>query len=142
MSEATDAKPEDIVQINRRIGGRDMSLNAPVSDAEGALEYQDTLVTDQPSPEATLAEFENSKFRRELFVNALEGLKDRERHIFTERKLRDEPATLQELGQFYGLSRERIRQIEAKAMSHVESYVRQAALDDEAVRASVFSAHS
>ena len=85
---------------------------------------------------------ENSKFRRELFVNALEGLKDRERHIFTERKLRDEPATLQELGEFYGLSRERIRQIEAKAMSHVESYVRQAALDDEAYRASVLSAHS
>ena len=97
-----------------------MSLNAPISDVDGALEYQDTLVTDQPSPEAVVADFENREFRRELFVNALEGLKDRERHIFTERKLKDEPATLEELGQFYGLSRERIRQIEAKAMSHVD----------------------
>jgi len=141
LSEATDAKPEDIVQINRRISGRDMSLNAPVSDAEGALEYQDTLVTDQPSPEAIFANVENSKFRRELFANALEGLKDRERHIFTERKLKDEPATLQELGELYGLSRERIRQIEAKAMTHVELYVRQAALEDDAVRASAFSTY-
>ena len=140
LSEATDAKPEDVVQINRRISGRDISLNAPLSDADGALEYQDTLVTDQPSPEAIFADCENGRFRRALFVDALEGLKDRERHIFTERKLRDEPATLEELGQFYGLSRERIRQIEAKAMTHVESYVREAALKDDAVRASAFSA--
>jgi len=140
LSDATDARPEDVVQINRRISGRDMSLNAPMSDSEDSVEYQDTLMDDAPSPEAAVASLENSKFRRKLFAQALEGLNERERHIFTERKLRTEPATLEELGQSYGLSRERIRQIESKAMSHVEAFVRQAASKDDAVQAAAFSA--
>ncbi len=139
LSDVTDARPEDVLQINRRISGRDMSLNAPVSDVEDSLEYQDTLVDERPSPEMALANMENGRFRRELFQNALEGLKERERHIFSERKLSAEPATLEELGQSYGLSRERIRQIEAKAMAHVEAFVRNAALEDDAVRAAAFT---
>ena len=127
------------MQINRRIIARDMSLNAPMSDAEDSMEYQDTLVDDRPSPETALANMENGRFRYELFQNALEGLSDRERHIFAKRKLSAEPSTLEELGQSYGLSRERIRQIEAKAMAHVEAFVRKAALEDDAVRAAAFA---
>ncbi len=134
LSDATDARPEDIVQINRRIGGRDMSLNAPMSDTEDSMEYQDTLVADGPSPESALADAENHSFRKDLFARALQGLSKRERHIFTERKLSADPVTLEELGKVYGLSRERIRQIEAKVFAHVEKFVHQAAIDDDAVR--------
>ncbi len=138
LSDATDARPEDVIQINRRISGRDMSLNAPVSDAEDSMDYQDTLVDEAPSPETVVANMENSRLRRDLFQSALKGLSERERHIFLERKLSADPATLEELGVSYGLSRERIRQIEAKAMVHVEAFVRKAAVEDEAVRDAAF----
>jgi len=134
LADATDARPEDVVQINRRISGRDMSLNAPMSDTEDSMEYQDTLVDEGPSPEGALAEFEDASFRKALFARALEGLSKREKHIFTERKLSSDPLTLEELGQTYGLSRERIRQIEAKAYAHVEKFVQNAALEDDAIR--------
>ena len=139
LSDATGARVEDVVQINSRISARDMSLNAPISDAEDTMEHQDTLVDEGPSPETALANMEDGRVRYDLFQNALEGLSDRERNIFSERKLSAEPATLEELGQSYGLSRERIRQIEAKAMAHVEAFVRKAALEDDAVRAAVFA---
>lgn len=137
LSDAAEARPEDVAQINRRISGRDMSLNAPVSDSEASMEYQDTLVDEGPSPEAALANSENREFRRALFQRAMEGLNDRERHIFTERRLSSDPATLEELGRAYGVSRERIRQIEAKAMTHVENFVLGAAREDDAVRQAV-----
>jgi RNA polymerase sigma-32 factor len=133
LSDATDSRPEDVVQINRRISGKDMSLNAPMSDAEDSMEFQDTLIDEGPSPELALAETENRIFRRDLFARAMESLSDRERHIFTERKLSNAPLTLEELGQEYGLSRERIRQIEAKVYGHVAKFVREAAIEDEAV---------
>ncbi|MEK9725705.1 MAG: RNA polymerase sigma factor RpoH [Rhodospirillaceae bacterium] len=134
LVDATDARAEDVVQINSRIAARDLSLNAPVSDAEDSMEYQDSLVAEGPSPEAALAGRENDAFRKDLFARALKGLPKREVHIFTERKLSADPATLEELGQEYGLSRERIRQIEAKVLKHVETFVMRAASEDAAVR--------
>jgi len=140
ISDASKARPEDVVQINRRMGGRDMSLNAPMSKTEDAMEYQDALVDEGLSPESALAESEGVSFRKALFRDALKGLPERERHIFSERKLSDDPVTLEELGQIYGISRERVRQLEAKTLEHVEKFVRKAAAADASVLQSISTA--
>lgn len=116
---------EDVISMNRRLGG-DASLNAPVrADAESG-EWQDWLVDDVPDQEEQLAESEELQLRRGLLEGALKSLTDRERQIFEARRLRDEPATLEDLSVEFGVSRERIRQIEVRAFEKVQRAVQKA----------------
>jgi RNA polymerase sigma-32 factor len=91
------------------------------------MEFQDTLIDNAPSPESVVAVNEELIERRQHLNNALETLSERERHIFVERKLSEDPKTLEELGQHYGISRERVRQLEARAFEKVQSVVMQEA---------------
>ncbi|MEL0107978.1 MAG: RNA polymerase sigma factor RpoH [Rhodospirillales bacterium] len=122
LSDAMNVSEDDVVMMNRRLSSRDVSLNAPVSDEE-TMEFQDTLVAESPSPEALLADSEELGERKLLLKKALETLPERERHILTERQMIEEPQTLEELGKHYGISRERIRQLEARAMEKVKAAV-------------------
>jgi RNA polymerase sigma-32 factor len=116
---------EDVISMNRRLGG-DASLNAPVrADAESG-EWQDWLVDDAPDQEEALAETEELQLRRGLLEGALKSLTDRERQIFEARRLREEPATLEDLSVEFGVSRERIRQIEVRAFEKVQRAVQKA----------------
>lgn len=110
---------QDVVSMNQRLSAPDHSLNAPLrSDSEG--EWQDWLVDDQESQETTLGEAEEMSGRQALLTEAMKSLNERERHILTERRLKDEPSTLEELSHEYGVSRERIRQIEARAFEKLQ----------------------
>jgi len=117
----------EIVAMDRRMTARDMSLNTPVSQEEDSIEFQDTLVDEAPSAETRLADREEAGVRNGLLRKALGGLTDRERHIFIERRLREEPVTLEELGKSYGIIRERVRQLENRAYEKVERAIRAAA---------------
>lgn len=118
----------DVVQMNRRISSADTSLNAPLRE-EGEGEWQDWLVDQEESQELRLAENEELSKRRELLVDALQTLSDRERQILAERRLRDNPTTLENLSQRYGISRERVRQIEVRAFEKLQKSVRNAVID-------------
>jgi RNA polymerase sigma-32 factor len=114
---------QDVVSMNRRLAAPDHSLNAPVRmDSEG--EWQDWLIDDTESQETELAEREELSGRKALLAGALKTLNDRERHILTERRLKDEPTTLEELSQQYGISRERVRQIEVRAFEKLQKAMR------------------
>jgi len=116
---------EDVISMNRRLTG-DASLNAPVRvDAEG--EWQDWLVDDTDNQEQILAQGEESSMRHEMLSEAMEKLNDRERRVFEARRLRDDPVTLEDLSQEFGVSRERIRQIEVRAFEKVQKAVKAAA---------------
>ncbi len=110
---------QDVVSMNRRLAAPDHSLNAPVrADSEG--EWQDWLVDDAESQETVLAEHEELTGRKALLANALRTLNERERHILIERRLKDEPTTLEALAAQYGVSRERIRQIEVRGFEKLQ----------------------
>ena len=114
---------DDVVSMNRRLGG-DSSLNAPLrADADSGGEWQDWLVDDSPDQEELLAENEELVRRREYLSSALETLNDRERRIFEARRLAEEPLTLEDLSGEFGVSRERIRQIEVRAFEKVQKVV-------------------
>lgn len=113
---------DEVVSMNRRMGmGGDTSLNAPLASTEGESQWQDFLVDTDPLQDERLAEDQESRVRHDLLMDALETLNDREKHILTERRLTDEPKTLEELSQVYGVSRERIRQIEVRAFEKLQS---------------------
>jgi len=116
----------DVVSMNQRLSG-DASLNAPMRADEGASEWQDWLVDDTPSQETMLGESEEFQERMGLLTNAMADLNEREKAIFQARRLRDQPATLEELAQEYNVSRERIRQIEVRAFEKVQEAVQKAA---------------
>jgi len=114
-----DVPEDDVVNMNRRLGAGDSSLNSPIKlDGEG--EWQDWLVDDTESQEDALAEREELGGRKALLANALKTLNDRERHIITERRLKDNPATLEELSTQYNISRERVRQIEVRGFEKLQ----------------------
>jgi RNA polymerase sigma-32 factor len=121
---------EDVVSMNRRLGG-DSSLNAPVrADVEGG-EWQDWLVDDTPDQEHVLAETEELDHRKAYLASALATLNEREKRIFVARRLAEDPATLEELSAEFGVSRERIRQIEVRAFEKVQKAVQKSAADHE-----------
>jgi RNA polymerase sigma-32 factor len=114
---------QDVISMNRRLAAPDHSLNAPLR-AESEGEWQDWLVDETPDQETQLAEEEEFEQRHELLENAMKGLNERERHILTERRLKDEPATLEELSKRYDISRERVRQIEVRAFEKLQKAMR------------------
>jgi len=120
----------DVVSMNRRLGG-DSSLNAPVRADTEAGEWQDWLVDDAPSQEDQLAETQELDQRRSYLSDALSSLNDRERRIFEARRLTDSPITLEDLSTEFGVSRERIRQIEVRAFEKVQKAVQNAAKNSE-----------
>ncbi|MDH5748477.1 MAG: RNA polymerase sigma factor RpoH [Rhodospirillales bacterium] len=132
LSERLGVPADDIVAMNRRLAARDTSLNVPMGDDEG-MEFQDTLKDEALSPEMAFAESEELSLRGGFLKTAVAALPERERHIFTERNLSEEPKTLEELGQYYGVSRERVRQLEARAMERVQKAVLDAAENAGAV---------
>jgi RNA polymerase sigma-32 factor len=116
---------DDVVSMNRRLAG-DSSLNSQIrADSDG--EWQDWLVDDSDSQEDMLVENEEASLRHGLLTDALDKLNERERRVFEARRLQDDPATLEDLSQEFGVSRERIRQIEVKAFEKVQKAVKNAA---------------
>jgi RNA polymerase sigma-32 factor len=119
---ATDlgVSEEDVVSMNRRMAmGGDTSLNVPLRE-EGEGQWQDWLVDTEPLQDERVAEAQESRVRHELLLEAMKALNEREKHILTERRLTDEPKTLEELSQVYDVSRERIRQIEVRAFEKLQ----------------------
>ncbi|MES2861543.1 MAG: RNA polymerase sigma factor RpoH [Pseudomonadota bacterium] len=117
---------EEVTNMNRRLGG-DSSLNAPIR-SDGESEWQDWLADDTAvSQETALAESEEKSLRMGLLQEAMGELTDREKHILTERRLKDDPVTLEELAGQYGVSRERVRQIEVRAFEKLQKAMRAAA---------------
>src|SRR6476619_5922812 len=114
---------QDVVDMNRRLGG-DTSLNAPIRDDGESGEWQDWLVDDAPSQERILAEREERDNRHKALISALDVLNERERRIFEARRLADDPITLEELAAEFGVSRERVRQIEVRAFEKVQKAVK------------------
>jgi len=125
----------EVISMNRRLSGPDASLNAPLrSDSEN--EWQDWLEDkDAVSQETVLAESEEKSLRMGLLEEAMTELTDRERHILTERRLKDDPTTLETLASEYGVSRERVRQIEVRAFEKLQKAMRAAALEQNLVDA-------
>src|SRR6201993_4835365 len=122
---------QDVVDMNRRLGG-DASLNAPIRDDGEAGEWQDWLVDNSPNQEALMAEHEEVDHRREALNGAMGVLHAAERRIFEARRLADEPMTLEDLAAEFGVSRERVRQIEVRAFEKVQSAVKGAIARQEA----------
>jgi RNA polymerase sigma-32 factor len=114
---------QDVIDMNRRLGG-DASLNAPIREDGDSGEWQDWLMDDRDSQESTLAESEEFDNRRAALSDALAVLNERERRIFEARRLTDEPVTLEDLASEFGVSRERVRQIEVRAFEKVQKAVR------------------
>jgi len=123
------AVPEqDVVSMNRRLASPDHSLNAPLQ-IDGDGEWQDWLVDESDNQEETLGDREELESRRALLSHAMEALNERERHILVERRLSENPKTLEDLSQEYGISRERVRQIEVRAFEKLQKSVRNAAAE-------------
>jgi RNA polymerase sigma-32 factor len=118
---------EEVISMNRRMSGPDASLNAPLR-VDGDGEWQDWLADDNAvSQETQLADSEEHGIRTTLLQSAMTELSDRERHILTERRLKDDPTTLEDLASHYGVSRERVRQIEVRAFEKLQKSMMAAA---------------
>ena len=122
---------DDVVTMNRRLVG-DVSLNAPIRSESDSGEWQDWLVDESTNQETRLAESEEFEMRRRLLGQALDVLNERERRIFEARRLSEEPITLEELSTEFGVSRERVRQIEVRAFEKVQSQMKK--LTSEALK--------
>ena len=131
IADELEVSEADVISMNRRLASPDHSLNAPVRiDGEG--EWQDWLVDERDDQETELAEREELGNRRHLLANALIGLSERERHILTQRRLMENPVTLEDLSQQYGISRERVRQIEVRAFEKLQKSMKNALIEQHA----------
>lgn len=127
ISSRLHVSENEVVNMNRRMSGTDRSLNAPLRE-EGEGEWVDWLEDDTQNQESFLAERQELDHRRELLVDAMKKLSGREAHILTQRRLIDAPMTLEDLSSQYGISRERIRQIEVRAFEKVQKSVKNAVI--------------
>ncbi len=128
ISNRLQVSETEVINMNRRLSGGDHSLNAPLRD-EGECEWQDWLVDTGDSQETLVGEAEELSGRRRLLKHAMKDLSQRERHIITERWIKDIPSTLQNLSDQYGISRERIRQIEVRAFEKLRKTVKNAMIE-------------
>jgi RNA polymerase sigma-32 factor len=119
---------KEVISMNRRISGSDYSLNSPVTD-DSSGEWQDWLEDDTQNQEASFADTEEYLIKKNILSDSLEYLNERERDIISERQLSENPLTLEELSNRYGVSRERIRQIEAKAFEKLQTKMTEKAKD-------------
>ena len=134
LAEQFSISEADITHLDRRITARDLSLNAPVSNSEeDSMEFIDILEDDTPSPEVLVARTQETEFRQKYLKDAMFQLSERERHIFTERRLKEDPITLEKLGEHYGISRERVRQLENRAYTKVQTIIHSELIADSAV---------
>jgi RNA polymerase sigma-32 factor len=133
---------QDVIDMNRRLGG-DVSLNAPIRNDGDTGEWQDWLVDDRENQETTLTQSEELDNRRRALSDALSVLNDRERRIFEARRLAEDPVTLEELADEFGVSRERVRQIEVRAFEKVQKAVRNrvAAMEQPHAQPAALAAH-
>ena len=137
ISEKLGVPEEEVISMNRRLSG-DSSLNAPLrTDADGGGQWQDWLVDESPDQEARMAADEEADNRRQLLRNAMDVLNERERRIFEARRLAEDPITLEELSTEFGVSRERVRQIEVRAFEKVQKAVKKGAKELEKPRAQI-----
>jgi RNA polymerase sigma-32 factor len=129
IAERLDVSEEDVISMNHRMTGGDHSLNAPMR-IDGDGEWQDWLVDqDAEDQETVLAEQDEYDQRKELLMSAMDVLNDREKHILTERRLQDNPSTLEDLSKVYDISRERVRQIEVRAFEKLQKEMTRLAAD-------------
>ena len=125
----------EVISMNRRLAGGDASLNSPMR-ADSESEWQDWLVDDTtPSQETVVADTQEKTLRMGLLEDAMTELTDRERHILTERRLKDDPTTLEALAGQYGVSRERVRQIEVRAFEKLQKSMKTAATERRLIEA-------
>jgi len=128
IAKELDVPEADVISMNRRLMGPDHSLNAPVR-VEGEGEWQDWLVDERDNQETMLGDRQELGLRRDLLAKAMRLLSERERHILVERRLKDEPTTLEDLSREYGISRERVRQIEVRAFEKLQRAIKQSAME-------------
>ena len=119
IAEDLEVSEDEVIEMNRRLAAMDQSLSAPMR-ADGEAEWQDMLVADAADQESMIVEASELEWRRDLLAKGLETLNERERHIVKGRRLRDEAMTLADLGHIYGVSRERVRQIEVRAFGKLQ----------------------
>ena len=136
IAERLNVSEAEVTSMNRRLAGTDHSLNAPLR-AETDGEWIDWLADDSESQEFQLAESEEYSMRQGMLQDALQILNERERHILTERRLQEDPTTLEDLSKVYGISRERVRQIEVRAFEKLQKAIRNAAIKNNMAMAEV-----
>jgi RNA polymerase sigma-32 factor len=129
IAEALEVSEAEVIEMNRRLAARDQSLTAPLR-AEGETEWQDMLVAEDQDQESLVAEASELAWRRDLLNEGLKALSEREQRILMERRLKDEPMTLEDLRKVYGVSRERVRQIEVRAFGKLQKAMLAAAAND------------
>ena len=127
IAEKLNVQESEVIDMSRRLAGRDASLNVRV-DVDGDAEWQDYLTDESQDQESRLVETDELEKRKAFLDQALKQLNERERNIVVERQLTDEPLTLGDLGQRYGISRERVRQNVARALQKLGRLVRSQAL--------------